>query len=91
MHILPALLNWFKLVYGHYAQHTFDFCPTGQEGIECTKDKEQLRVLKFIYSEKVTKFYEISTADLTVTIQDKSTMEISQKFVAFSEYMNFTV
>ena len=65
--------------------------PTGQEGIECTKDKEQLRVLKFIYSEKVTKFYEISTADLTVTIQDKSTMKISQKFVAFSEYMNFTV
>ena len=47
--------------------------------------------LKFIYSEKATKFYEISSVDLTVTTQDKSTVEISQKFVAFSEYMNFTL
>ena len=46
--------------------------------------------LKFIYSEKATKFCKISTVDLTVTTQDKSTVEISQKFVAFSEYMNFT-
>ena len=47
-------------------------------------------MLKFIYSEKATKFCEISTIDLTVTTWDKSTVEISQKFVAFSEYMNFT-
>ena len=47
-------------------------------------------LLKFIYSEKATKFCEISTVDLTVTTQDKSKVEISQKFVAFSEYMNFT-
>ena len=33
--------------------------------------------VKFIYSEKATKFCEISTVDLTVT-----TVEISQKFVA---------
>ena len=46
-------------------------------------------LLKFIYSEKATKFCEISTVDLTVTTQGKSTMEISQNFVAFSEYMNF--
>ena len=39
-------------------------------------------MVKFIYSEKATKFCEISTVDLTVTTQDK--------FVAFSEYMNFT-
>ena len=45
--------------------------------------------LKFIYSEKGAKFGKISTVDLTVTTQDKSTVEISQKFVAFSEYMNF--
>ena len=45
--------------------------------------------VKFIYSDKATKFCEISTVDLTVTTQDKSTMEISQKCVAFSEYMNF--
>ena len=43
-----------------------------------------------MYSEKVTKCCEISTVDLTITTWDKSTMEISQKFVAFSEYMNFT-
>ena len=45
--------------------------------------------LKFIYSEKATKFCEISTIDLTVTTWDKSIMDILQKFVAFSEYMNF--
>ena len=39
--------------------------------------------LKFIYSEKVP------NEDLTVTTQDKSTVEISQNCVAFSEYMNF--
>ena len=43
--------------------------------------------VKFIYSEKATKFCKISTVDLTVT--DKSTVDISKKFVAFSEYMNF--
>ena len=49
-----------------------------------------LCLLKFIYSKKATKFCELSTVDLTVTTQDKSTVEISQKFVAFSEYLNFT-
>ena len=46
-------------------------------------------VLKFIYSGKATKFLEISTVKLRVTTQDKSTVEILQNFVAFSEYMNF--
>ena len=46
--------------------------------------------LKFIYSEKATKFCEISTVDLTGTIQDKSTVEILQHFVAFSEYKTLT-
>ena len=45
--------------------------------------------VKFIYSEKATKFCEISTVDLTVTTEDKFKVEISQNFVAFSEYMNF--
>ena len=45
--------------------------------------------LKFIYSEKATKFCKISTVDLTGTIKDKSTVEISQNFVAFLEYINF--
>ena len=45
--------------------------------------------LKFIYSEKATKFCEISTLDLTVLHTVKSKVEISQNVVAFSEYMNF--
>ena len=45
--------------------------------------------VKFIYSEKATKFCEISTLLLTGTTQDKSKVEILQNFVAFSEYMNF--
>ena len=47
--------------------------------------------VKFIYSEKATNFYEISTADLSHVVTVKSPVEISQNFVAFSEYMNFTM
>ena len=43
--------------------------------------------LKLIYSEKATKFCQISTILLTVV---KSKVEILQNFVVFSEYMNFT-
>ena len=46
-------------------------------------------LLKFIYSVKATKICEISTVDLSNVVTVKSTVEISQKFVAFSEYMNF--
>ena len=46
-------------------------------------------MLKFICSEKATNFCEISTVDLSYVVTVKSTMEISQNFVAFSEYMNF--
>ena len=42
-----------------------------------------------MYSEKATKFFEISTLLLTGTTQDKREEEISQNFVVFSEYMNF--
>ena len=47
--------------------------------------------LKFIYSEKATKFCEIFTLILTTVHTVKSKMKISQNFVAFSEYMNFTI
>ena len=47
------------------------------------------RSLKFIYSEKATKFCEISTLLLSYVVPVKSKVEISQNFVAFSEYMNF--
>ena len=46
--------------------------------------------VQFIYSEKATKFYEISTVDSSYVVPVKSTMEISQNFVAFSKYLNFT-
>ena len=46
--------------------------------------------LKFIYSEKATKFCEIFTLLLTTEHTVKSKVKISQHFVAFSEYMNFT-
>ena len=44
--------------------------------------------LKFIYSEKATKFCKIFTLILSYVVLVKSKVEISQ-FVAFSEYMNF--
>ena len=47
--------------------------------------------LKFIYSEKATKFCEISTVDLSYVATVKSTVEILQNSVAFTEYMNFNV
>ena len=46
-------------------------------------------LVKFIYSEKATKFREIFTLLLTVCTVLKSKVKISQNFVAFSEYMNF--
>ena len=50
----------------------------------------QRSILKFIHSEKATKFCEIFTLLLTGTTKDKSKMKNSQNFVAFSDYMNFT-
>ena len=46
-------------------------------------------VIKFIYSEKATKFCEIFTLILSYVVPVKSKVKISQNFVAFSEYMNF--
>ena len=47
------------------------------------------KFVKLIYSEKATKFCEISTVDLTGTTKNKSAVEILQNFVAFSKHMNF--
>ena len=44
-------------------------------------------LVKFIYSEKATKFCEISTLFLSYVVSVKSKVEISQNFVAFSEYV----
>ena len=45
--------------------------------------------VKFIYSEKATKFCEIFTLRLSYVVLVKSKAKISQNFVALSEYMNF--
>ena len=47
--------------------------------------EKKMKRTKFIYSEKATKFYEISTLLLTYVVPDKSKVEILQNFVAFSE------
>ena len=49
-----------------------------------------LNFVKFIYSEKATKFCEIFTLFLSYVVPVKSKVKISQKYVAISEYMNFT-
>ena len=52
-------------------------------------DFEKITLLKFVYSEKAAKFCEIFTLLLSYVVPVKSKVEISQNFVAFSEYMNF--
>ena len=47
--------------------------------------------LKFIYSEKATKFCEIFPLLLSAVHTVKSKGKISQNFVTFSEYMNFHI
>ena len=61
----------------------------------CTDFSENFQnianVIKFIYSEKATKFCEISNLLLSYIVPVKSKVEILQNFVAFSEYMNFSM
>ena len=45
-------------------------------------------LIKFIYSEKATKFCKVSISLLTGTTEDKSKVDILQNFVVFSECMN---
>ena len=48
-------------------------------------------LIKFIYSERATKFCEIAILYFSYLVPVKSKVEILQKFVAFSEYMNFKI
>ena len=45
--------------------------------------------LKFIYSEKATKFCEMFSLLFFYVVQVKSKLKILQNFLAFSEYLNF--
>ena len=49
----------------------------------------QVQFVMFVFSEKATHFYKIFNADLSYVATVKSRLEISQNFVAFSEFMNF--
>jgi hypothetical protein len=48
------------------------------------------KLVKFIYSEKTPKFCEIFTLLLSYVVPVKIKLKISQNFVVFSEYINFT-
>ena len=65
--------NSWKYVYVLGRSLGFAFLPANQT-----------YVVKFIYSEKATKFCEISTLLLSYVVP------VKRNFVAFSEYMNFT-
>ena len=60
------------------------------KGFQSDRLYTKWQILKFIYPEKTNNFCEISKVDLSYVVTVKSTVEISQNFVAFSEYMNFT-
>ena len=53
--------------------------------------KHYVEQVKFLYSEKATKFYEISTVDLSYVEPVKSTVEISQNFATFSELYSHSI
>ena len=53
-------------------------------------DKIFVSKIKLLNSENATKFCEIFTLLLTAVHTVKSKGKISQNFVAFSEYVNFT-
>ena len=58
-------------------------------GSEVCSFEMYLTFIKFIYSEKATKFCKILTLLLSNVVTVKSKVKIFQNFVAFSEYMNF--
>jgi hypothetical protein len=53
--------------------------------------QKENKIVKFIYSEKATKFCEISDVNLSYVVPVKSTVEISQNlWPSQNTYMNFT-
>ena len=77
----PGILEKFKSILA-VVQYQLFF-------LERNEIATEFQELKFIYSEKATKFCEIFSLLLTVFIVVNSKGKISQNFVAFSEYMNF--
>ena len=69
---------------------TFVFCTSFEHELVLKVLTSCTQHVKFIYSEKATKFCEISAFLLTIIRTVKSKVKILQNFVASSEYMNFT-
>ena len=59
--------------------------------LKCPYSKSLDHCLKFMYSEKATKFCKIFPLLLTTVHTVKIKGKISQNVVAFSEYMNFNI
>ena len=77
------LSTWAHKCQGYYGM------TSAMVGKICPPGWNSSAKVKFIYSEKATKFCEIPTLNLTAVHTVKSKVEISQNFVVFSEYMNF--
>ena len=67
------------------------FVPTDVDNPTLAAFQQKPLKVKFIYSDKAANFCKISTVDLSYVATVKSTVEIWQNFVAFSEYMNFNI
>ena len=79
------------LVFLVFLSFMFNLCQNSEvKPNHFKKQSSSSSFLNFVYSEKATKFCEMSTLLLSTVHTDKSKVEISQNFVAFSEYMNFT-
>ena len=63
---------------------SFIFKPSNSNSLA---KQTQICTVKFVYSDKATKFCGISTLLLSTLHTDKSKVEISQKILVFSEYI----
>ena len=80
--------NYLKDDDSHTSWTLYCFLPCKKVDILMSLLPEE--ILNFIYSEKATKFCEISTLFLTSVLHTvKSKVDILQNFAAFSKYMNF--
>ena len=77
LEVKPNILK--KPVKSEFNEHGYCYDNTSDKG----------NLLKFIYSEKATKFCEIFPLLLSYAVLVKRKGRILQNFVAFSEYMNF--
>ena len=72
-----------------YFYNIWDLCWFGAHWTVKNNQKCLLNKIKFIYSEKATKFCKISTLLLSYVVPVKCKVEIWQNCVVFSEYMHF--